>query len=241
MTNTLCRFGGGLQLQLKQMSWVIAIGAMFFFFGLDEARAERRCVTVTTGARAVVYLARAYTCAKADGSDRETHAVDLGPAGWTIPANTTTDPRYFDVPCTAGKHVIAVSALYLWVGEDCTDGLNRLRLPLGKRLGRVTTRLLCGGEVPGRGACSDLFSCGLDDGDLTSVCFTQPDPDDCTCSDAFPPQEGVDYGIAGDEIDFFAPEVIVTPAVTEWGMMVLTLMLLTGLTIKLGRRRPTGA
>ncbi len=230
MTSTLCRFVRGFQLDSNQMSPIIATGAVFFFFGLDEVRAERRCATVTTGDRAVNYVTRTYDCANADGSGREEHEV-LGGI-WSIPANSSRT-RYFNVPCTGGKHVIRVRANYLWKEEDCTDGLDRVRIPIGTPIGSVTTRLLCGGE-PARGVCSDIFSCGLDDGDLTSVCFTPPDPDDCACSDPDPPQEGVDYVIGGEEFDLLPPD---GPAVSEWGLAIITLLAMTLGTIMLARRR----
>ena len=238
MTSTLSKIIESLRSNVKQTSRLTVMSAVFLFFGLDETHAERRCTTVTTGDKAVVYVSRIYTCANADGTGATLHGV-LGGVAWTIPANSKRT-RYFEVPCGEEKRVIGVNAIYAWVGEDCTDGLTRIAIPLGTALGSKTTRLLCGGQ-PARGVCSDIFSCGLGDEDLTSVCFTQPDPNDCICSDVDPPVEGVDYVISGQEIDLLPkpippPSVCASPTVSEWGLIVITLLLLALGTLTLERR-----
>jgi hypothetical protein len=184
----------------------LAAACVLVASGWNAAPAERRCVTVTTGAKAVTYSTRAYLCTLPDGSGLEAHDVtpQLGVGGWTIPPNSSRT-RYFDVPCTEGKHVVGFQSTFAWPNATCITSNGRLRQPGGTALGTVSSHLACAKD-PGfaPGGCQ-IFTCPLGDGPLIQACFTPIDPETCVCSDANPPIEGLDYVVEGLELETLAP------------------------------------
>lgn len=217
--------------RLTQVVLVLALQA-------EVVQAEERCVTVTTGAKSVTYISRAYFCDQQGGGRSETHTFLIGDP-WTVPANTTL-ARCFDVPCSEEKEVVGFQALFHWENTECQT-INGYVEVSGTPLGSVTSHLACRKQPPGKGTCN-IFTCPAVAGP-TIACFTPIDPDACVCTDPNPPILGVDYEQGGVEIETILRSAAEIPTLSRLGLVTLGLLLVAGALLalqRLGRARTSG-
>ncbi len=215
----------------------IAVGAIALVQA--SAWAEKRTVTVTVD-KEVTYISRKYLCATPAGVVSPPIEV-LGGGAWTVspPGGTRT----FDVACPGGTRVIGFASALHWTNTTCLSTIGKAKGDAAP-LGSVTSSLDCVKDQSGSvtslaGGVCDIYGCSSE-----IVCDIPQDLEGCDCPPESVLTEGVHYFNEGSELDGCGDPggecgggTLGGPAVSEWGLVLLTLLGMVFGTVLLQRRR----